>query len=708
MPPVNPISALVNNVQASVEGFVNELLGNPVEPGVPNYQNSKNAAILSSSEIKKLQGNWSTLRFPYTFSVQRVDFGTPSPLASPFDDFPLPLSPNSIRQSEEFAISIIPTQGGTTTTHSGNRYKTLLIKGTTGIQPFRGTGGVNSKTGEAILQPKELKYKSGYEVFLRLRTWFKSYYEWKKEQGNNASSHRLVFKNYKDGEFLIVELTKFEMERQAARSFLYDYEMEFRVLSHLQFSEQQNKNNLLQDFEAALNEAVEAIDTARGVFLRSQGILRQIEGTFQSVIVEPLRKSSLALKALLGIPSVAADVGNQAISNTVSAAGALAILSGLAAQQKDNRTTGNLDPRLAGAKLPSDLAAAASNDGAQAVLNLNEALMAIDPGEFPEATRTALAEERESAANLTRTFYENALEELKRVKQNAEDFFNLGDDTYDQLFNRTATLSAPVTKTITAEELDVLQAFNDAERGLRLLLSTENLFKSNYDERIQDMVDRFDGEINLLALPAVRQIRYPSGATLERLAQRELGDSGRWGEIAEVNGLKPPYVTTDMSDTRKNILKPGDTVLIPAPSVNGFSQVPQTKEIKTTRDLNQLERSLGTDLKLTSDFDLSISNSGDLEVISGADNMAQAVLLKLSYEPGEVMLYPTLGAGVLPGQKFPPLEDIQDGIINTLLQDSRVETIEQLELRRDNQTLSVNFNLKIKQIDIPIPLSIQV
>ena len=693
---VNPITDLINNITASVEGLIADITGKS-KSVFPNHPNSKEvAAILSTVD----GSNWMRLSFPYTFSV--VNLGTSD---NPFTDFSLPLAPTALKQTEEFAISIRPTQGGTTTTHSGNRYKTLSIKGTTGNAPFKGAGGAKSKTGEAIFQPKQLKFLSGYEVFIRLRNWFRAYYEHKKVAGKDAAGLRLVFKNYKDGEFLVVELVKFDMDRQAPRSFLYDYELEFKVISHLSFTE---LNNRTTGFEDALESITDTLDTARGVFLRSQDILRQVESTYEAVVVEPLRKTSLAVKALLGIPTVAGDMGNKAIQNTVSAAAALAILIGLQSQQNANKTTGSLDSRLANAILPKDLRSAAAIQGANVISGLNEALMAMDPSVFPEQTRNALAQEQMDSTSLPRSFYEDTMNELIRVKQNAEDFFNLGDSDYDDLFDRTATLSAPSTKVITPAELDVLNAFNEAIGALRLLLSTEDLFKSTFDARIKDMVSRFNDNIELFSESAVRQMKYVSGQTLERIAQVELGDSSRWGEIAEVNGLKPPYVTEDLSDTTEGVLKPGDTFLVPTPARNGFSQVPPAKEIKTTRGLSELEKSLGTDLKLTADFDLSLSNSGDLDVVSGAQNMAQAVILKLSYQKGEVMRYPELGAGVIPGVKFPPIEQIKDGLTNTLLQDNRVESIMDLSIIRDNSGVSLFFNLKVKSIDIPVPVKIKV
>lgn len=698
MATVNPITDLVNNITGSIEGLIADITGKS-NPNLPAMPGSKEvSAVLSTID----QSNWMRLSFPYTFSVVNIGGAAAD---NPFTDFSLPLAPSSIKQSEEFAISIRPTQGGTTTSHSGNRYMTLNIKGTTGVAPFKGAGGAKRKTGEAIFQPKQLRYLSGFEVFQRLRNWFRAYHQHKKAAGKSAKDLRLVFKNYKDGEFLIVELIKFDMDRQAPRSMLYDYDLEFKVLSHLSFQELANQGT---GFEDALETVVDTIDTARGVFLRTQDILRQVESTYESVVVEPLRKTSLAVKALLGIPTVAGDMGNKAIKNTVSAAATLGILLGLKSQQKDNRVTGSLDPRLANAQLPNDLQAAAQTQGASAITGLNEALMAMDPSQFPEATQNALAQEQIDSQQLPRSFYERTMNDLIRVKQNAEDFFNLGDSTYDQIFDRTTTLSAQFSKVITSEELDVLNAFNDAIASLRLLLSTEDLFKSSFDARIQDMISRFDNNIELFAENAVRQSRYEAGQTLERIAQRELGDSNRWGEIVEVNGLKAPYVTDDLSDVRPGVLRPGDAFLIPTPAVNGFSQVPAAKEIKTTKGLTELEKSLGTDLKLTGDFDLSLSNAGDLEVVSGATNMAQAVLVKLGYQKGEVMRYPEMGANVIPGTKFPPIEAIKDGITNTLLQDSRIQAIEDLSIIRDGSALYLTFNLKIKQIDIPVPVKIKV
>lgn len=712
------LSDLVNNITNSVDDLVGKARDPNRNPAIPKYPDG--------SEYRAIQaqlnpGNWIKLSFPYTFSV--VNLKDASGKNSPFTDFALPLNPQSINQKEPTAIRIKKSQGGSTVNHSGMANKLLNITGTTGISPFRGEGGVSAKTGEAIFQPNELKFKSGYEVFVHLRNWFRTYYVWKQKQGAAGQDYRLVFKNYKDGEFLIVELLDFEMDRQAAKSFLYDYKLEFEVLANFQFGTPTSKMGFLENADALIENALDKINTARAIFLRTQGILRQIESTYDSAVLEPLRQATLAIKAALGVVIVASDISSRVIVNTVSTAGALAMVAREALNTVTLGATGKsdtlaqinslLDKRLFGNKntLQKTLAATTTEikqKGSGGLLKLGALMTQIDAGQFPERTLSETVKEQDMASALPRNFYENTIDSLERIKQNAEDFFGLGSPQYDQIFGRTATLSADVSKVVTKDEYDVLFGFNEAITGLNLLLSTTELFKSSFDERIADMNARFDGNLSLLANQAVRQMKLPAGISLERLAQQELGDSLRWGEIVEVNNLKAPYISDDPSESRDGVLRAGQNILIPSPIQNGFSQVPVGKVNKLTEGMSELERSLGVDFRLNADFDLILTPSGDIELIAGADNMAQGTLLKLSYEPGDVMLYPELGAGLSIGKKFPPLEEIKDRITNSLLQDSRIQRVADLSLQRDSSGLYIRFNLHIKQIDIPIPVKIKV
>lgn len=698
------LTSTVNNIRGSIENLVDQLLG--------KGSNGKTYPSLSypdsqvQNDTQSLKNSWNKLPAPYSFAV--LDSKTTQNTLG-FQPFELPLAPQSLKQNERFAISIKPTQGGTVVTHGGNKYKTLTITGTTGIAPFRGSGGVDLSTGEAIFQPNELRYKSGKEVFLELRNYFKTYYQKKKSDKSRASQDaRLVFRNYKDGEFLIVELLDFQMERQASRPFLYDYTMEFKVLKHFSFVPSEPAGGLLADIDRIGNQVLAKLNLARGIFLRSQGLLRQVESTYDSTVLEPLRKTSLAVKALVGVGLVAADIGSRHFSSTMEPTSAKAILKDIETQVQAGKTGQAVDPALANVELPSDIDSAVSRQGVGILNSLNDALLSLDASQFPEATRDAAAREQASAAVLPRSFYESAIADLRRIKANAEDKFNLGSSSYDDLFNRTSSFSAETTKTVTDEEFELLNAFNESIAALRLLLSNNALFKSSYADRIRDMESRFASAIDLEELPAVKQIIMPQDTDLERLAQIELGDSTRWVEIVELNDLKSPYVIQGQSDTTPNVVHPGDTILIPQPQIAGFSEAPRSKQTSSTVGLTELERSLGTDLKVTEDFDLALGNNQDLQVVSGADNISQAVALKLGYEKGELIRHPEIGVGIGIGRKFPLLTEIQENLVKTLLQDPRIESITDLAIRRESSTLKMHFNIKIKNIDIPVPVDIRV
>lgn len=711
------ITDLVNNIKDSVKGLVDQLQGK--KPPKQNFYHEGEAPFKNiQSQITK--SNWSKLNFPYTFAVININKPTDT---GGFAAFELPLAPQSINQREEPAISIKASQGGTTVNHSGLGYKVLSIQGTTGIAPFRGEGGVENSTGEAIFQPKDLKHKSGYEVFLHLRNWFRTYYEFKKVKKANGRPYRLLFKNYKDGEFLIIELLSFEMDRQATRPFLYDYKLEFKVLSHYQFKLPGADSSPLAAIESRLNSALDKIKTARGVFLRTQGILRQIEATYEASVLEPMRQTTLAIKALLGIPLVAADIGSRVLVNTVSTAGALAIATnellntatlGLTGDSDTLAEVNSLtDKRLFGSTntLKNTFNASITEikqKGAFGLTKLGALMTNIDIGQFPEkAINATLAEQATLLAN-PRVFYEKTRDDLERVAQNAEDFFNLGSTTYDTLFDRTATLNADIGKTVTNDEFDLLHGFNEAVQGINLLLSTTDLFKSSFDSRVNDIVSRFGGNISLQANPAAKQVTISKGMTLERLALNELGDTSRWGEIVEANNLKAPYISNDPKESREGVLRPGSKVLIPVPIESGFSEAPQGKENKLSLNMNEIERSLGIDFKVDENLDLMITSAGDLNLIAGQENMAQAVILKLSYEPGDLMNYPEIGSGLIIGTKFPTLDTLKDQVTNSLLQDPRVSKVTDLSLIQDGSALYVNFNVYIKNVDLPIPIKILV
>lgn len=690
------LSNLVESIQGSIS-YVSNLFKKDSST-LPYPAVSKALSTISPE-------NWYQ-SFPYTFSV----WVNGQPGQTAFQDFALPINPQELTQDETFAVVIQPTQGGTAVNHSGVRYKDLVISGTTGISPFRGAGGVRKTDGSAIFQATDLKHKSGWEVFQLLANWFRAYHDFKSSGTPDAKDAVLVFQNFKDGEFLIIEVPKFTKKRSAASPFLYNYVITARVIGNVQaVAKDKNALEFPASFDNFIQSSLDVLNVATGIFLRSQDILRQIEGTYDQSVLEPLRKMSLALKAFIGIPLTAYDMGRKAAKDTMTAADTFDIMSFIENHFNDQKNAGTLDSRLNSVVFPVDLKKTVSSVGPEFLFTLpGDSLQAIPASVLPTKTQTAIASDQMNAVNLPRTFYDDLKVNLTRIQDNAEDFFNLNDATYDALFQRTPTLLGEQQKSVSDQEFELLYAFDQAIEAINLLLSSNTLFKSTYPERIAQVNSVFDNQVAYVAEPAVKQIKLPGQTSLERLALDELGDETRWVEIAELNNLKPPYISQDIRDSREFIKRVGDSIMLPQPKIFGFSNVPINRQSYITQNLSELEKSLGIDLKLGKDFDLELNNRGDLNLIVGTDNAAQALLLKIAYEKGDLIDHPQIGVGLVIGDKAPSVMSVKTDLIRTWTQDPRFEKISNLEIRRQGGSYRLRASLKLKNVDIPIPIDIKI
>lgn len=651
------------------------------------------------------RGNWiKTL--PYSFRVINIKNNS---AAEKFSDFILPINPSEITQDENFAITIKPTQGGTVVQHSGNKYKELIIAGTTGLHPWRGSGGVSVTTGLAIAQPPDLKHSSGFEVFLLLRNWFRAYYEHKKIHPETARPLRLVFQNFKDGEFLIVELLKFSMKRTATRSFLYDYSLIFKVLGST-IAGPKEKKSFLEHTDEVLNAGMDAIDIARGTFLRAQNVIRQVDSNVDQLIFEPMRRLALATKAAIGVPFVAADMWNGTKRKFDTFGSTFNLLSRIKELKEEGKKGVAIDPRIQDYKLPGNIRQAAQTSGIDVLLeDESDIELAISASEFPQGAQDELEQDKENSKDIPREFFEDLRDNLIRVRDNIADSFNLGSSAFDAQYERTATLKADIGKVPTDEEFEVLGGFNSAIRGVNLYLSTTDTFKSTYQQRISSVQKTFDNQLDIKVESAVREIILEPHVTLERLALQELDNTDRWVEIAELNDLKPPYIVQSRSEAAviQNVLAPGQTILIPTPISEGFSDVVTTKELPINQDLTEIERNLGIDLKLTKEFDLELTNRGDIQLARSAENVAQAIIVKLALEKGDLLKHPNLGIGAVIGSKVSPVTELRTSIVETLQGDPRFQSISNLALRRENNEIRISFDVKLKNIDLPVPIDLK-
>lgn len=130
-----------------------------------------------------------------------------------------------------------------------------------------------------------------------------------------------------------------------------------------------------------------------------------------------------------------------------------------------------------------------------------------------------------------------------------------------------------------------------------------------------------------VAIPNVRFVEINFGDSLRSIALRELGDAARWTELAQVNELRPPYIS---DQTGPGILSFGDKIMVPAATV-----------VPADTDPNSL---YGIDVRVT-DRSLMVAD-GDFAIVSGIPNLAQALTHHVMVEKRELAFHPQFGSYV--------------------------------------------------------------
>ncbi|WP_027894462.1 hypothetical protein [Calidithermus chliarophilus] len=130
-------------------------------------------------------------------------------------------------------------------------------------------------------------------------------------------------------------------------------------------------------------------------------------------------------------------------------------------------------------------------------------------------------------------------------------------------------------------------------------------------------------------------LEVQQGDSIHRLAQALLGDFRRWRELAELNGLDHPYVVDDPAPWRaegRRVLGPGDTLYYPSDAL------PSPRR-RVGADLEA--QTYGTDLAMQGGHLVWIG--GSLSMVSGLDNLKQALTHRLNTPQGNLPAHPGYG-----------------------------------------------------------------
>jgi phage baseplate assembly protein W len=131
-----------------------------------------------------------------------------------------------------------------------------------------------------------------------------------------------------------------------------------------------------------------------------------------------------------------------------------------------------------------------------------------------------------------------------------------------------------------------------------------------------------------------RFARTHHGDTLQTIAFRELGDANEWARLLWLNDLVPPFITDDEALAGDRVLLTGQQIKIPstvAESSEGDSEATNV---------------LLTDCQLRNGRLTVDPETGDFAVVSGRENLKQAINHRIRTDPGELIYHPEYGCKI--------------------------------------------------------------
>lgn len=132
------------------------------------------------------------------------------------------------------------------------------------------------------------------------------------------------------------------------------------------------------------------------------------------------------------------------------------------------------------------------------------------------------------------------------------------------------------------------------------------------------------------ALTGYRFVDTRHNDTLQIIAYRELGDAMKWPLLIAYNKLVYPFITDDPTQVKPGVLLTGSQILVPAP-------VPVISSTTDPAKVFEIDIALDVDGLLQADAD------GDLAVVSGVDNLKQALKNRVVTDNGELIFHPEYG-----------------------------------------------------------------
>lgn len=613
------------------------------------------------------------------------------------------LNPQSVEMDEEAAITITPTQGGGKfIENQGSIFKDIIINGTTGFLPLKNFKGVQ---GPSLLQQaaarivssdntsaqQSFSKASGYHEFHKLRSIFREYLQIHRvDKVEVRKQTSLFWVNLKDNEVWLVEPLSFRTSRASRSPMTYNYSIRLRTISRATFgSVPPDLSTVTQatSFLGAVRQSLvvirDRIDAVNALLQESLSFFNQYRN-LRSLVVSILDTGTDLSANLTKIASGAADVIDLPRSVLYSA-------------------TANIASVFEGIQNAADLVVSVPIDTLDGLTSMRQQIDFV-------LARNDLFEKKwtnawgDAIANFNAAY---------GVEGDASSF--LKDGT-----SRNALMEATPTSGESIYQF-AQRVTGDATRAHEIIV-LNNLrwpyFAPSQEERSPGTVAPGDPVLvpTDFATNTNNNLVTTSVGTKDRTYKDEvLTSSSTTLEKSGVDHLRPnewigytvEILTSAAAGQSRLIVSNTESQLVvdkpwtTNPPTNALFRIYFKRVTQSVR--TGMEELLGIDLRiaenpLTHTWDLVRDSTGDISTIRGQDNLNQALTVKFLTTQGELILHPWFGLKPTFGQRGTPeaLFRLRLFFEQTLLSDSRIESVENLIVRQERDMYLTEAKLAVK------------
>jgi hypothetical protein len=527
--------------------------------------------------------------------------------------FQLPITPQQLSISNQFAINTSATLRGVVEEHGGTKFKMINMSGTFGVWPFRGSQNATTPDAPNSLQtlfggtlnafsslsssisrtistlkgkspakkPKEVDVSTkaggfagtGYAQALLLDQFLEQYAERKKRP--DWANRRLAFHIPKQNQTYLVTPLVFTYSQSADSPNEYKFNLQLKAYRRikLDFNPSPSNVNVPRPLESnTLQSVLRTISEARRTLGSAYNLVRAVRSDVNAPF-NALRETALFVKNLSGLAASIVDLPDNIISDSK-----FAIADAIADTSQATSILNSVTAKLAGdvdkvkefkrqrEGLPLGTAIDENTVLSSKISPINNLFenpaqnfdlfnqIDVNSVSFPPAVQDAIENEINRVSLLTVDDiqrHRNTLQELAYQISNA---FGTGDQTFSDVYRR----AAPKTRLqpITIDEFSILKKLYDVIQLMGVLTINDDVQKNQ--NAAYEFVRAEAQSANITFEDSQSKIRapVPFGLTIEQIAARYLGNSERWLEIVTINALKAPYI--DEVGFQRSFLSNGD------------------------------------------------------------------------------------------------------------------------------------------------------